>query len=284
MSDIASPIASVIVPAHDEERLIGRLLQGLSTAADEQSLEVIVVPNGCTDATAARAAAFPHVQVIEIPEASKLLAMRGGSAVATVYPRVYVDADVEIDAESVLRLVDALRSGTVHACGPSRHYELDGVSRLARWYYDVWQELPQAREGLFGRGVIALSAEGQRRFERAAEAMADDLLISELFSPEERRVVETARVVVYPARTLPALLRRRVRVRTGNAQADAGRWRSASARTHPATLVGLVRRRPTLALKMPVFLAVAALASYRARRAVRLGDFSSWLRDESSRT
>lgn len=284
MSDTARPIASVIVPAHDEERSIGRLLQGLTTAAGEQSLELIVVPNGCTDATAARAAAFPHVQVVEIPESSKRLAMRGGSAVATVFPRVYVDADVEIDAESVLRLVDALLSGTVHACGPSRHYELDGVSRLARWYYDVWQELPQAREGLFGRGVIALSEEGQRRFEGAAEAMADDLLISELFSPEERRVVETASVVVHPARTLPALLRRRVRVRTGNAQADAGRWRSASARTRPATLVGLVRRRPSLALKMPVFLAVAALSSCRARRAVRRGDFTSWLRDESSRT
>ena len=282
MSD-RGPVASVIVPAHDEERSIGRLLTGLTARADGRSLEVIVVPNGCSDATAERAAAFPGVQVVEIAEASKHLAMRRGSARASVFPRVYIDGDVEIDAESVLQLVDALDDGTVHACGPGRRYALDGVTRPARWYYDVWMELPQVQEGLFGRGVIALSQEGHRRFEQAPIAMGDDLVISELFAPGERRVVGSAAVVVHPARTLPDLVRRRVRVRTGNAQADAHRWRADESRTRPATLVDIARRRPDLAVKVPLFVAVAALASWRAQRAVRRGDFSTWMRDESSR-
>jgi hypothetical protein len=45
----------------------------------------------------------------------------------------------------------------------------------------------------------------------------------------------------------------------------------------------MVRRRPALAVKMPVFLAVAVLAKRRAARAVRRGDYDTWLRDESSR-
>lgn len=283
MPDTPRPAASVIVPAHDEERSIGRLLRALTAPVGERTLEVVVVPNGCSDATAERAAAFPGVRVVEIAEPSKHLAMRRGSARATTFPRVYVDADVEIDARSVLRLVDALEEGTVHACGPRRRDALEGVTPLVRWYHDVWRELPQVRQGLFGRGVIALSEEGHRRFEQAPAAMADDLVISELFSPDERAVVGDADVLVRPARTVTDLVRRRIRVRTGNAQADDRRWRGPGSRTTPATLVDIVRRRPDLAPKVPVFVAVAAVAAWRARRAVRRGDFSTWLRDESSR-
>jgi hypothetical protein len=45
----------------------------------------------------------------------------------------------------------------------------------------------------------------------------------------------------------------------------------------------MVRREPRLAPRMPVFLAAALIARRRARAAVSSGDFSTWLRDESSR-
>ena len=90
-------------------------------------------------------------------------------------------------------------------------------------------------------------------------------------------------VVVHPPRTLRDLVRRRVRVRTGNAQADIGGLRRAGSRTRPTELLRLVRRRPGLAARLPVFLAVTGVAAWRARAAIRRGDFSSWLRDESSR-
>ncbi len=283
MAEKSRPVASVIVPAHDEERTIGRLLTGLTTPAEGRLLEVIVVANGCSDATAEHAAAFPGVQVVEIPEPSKHLAMRRGDSRATVFPRVYVDADVEIGARSILELVRTLDDGTVHACSPTRQNALDGVTLPTRWFYDVWDELPQIREGLFGRGVIAVSEVGHRRFAQAPAAMADDLVLSELFTPEERAVVESATVVVRPARTIPDLIRRRVRVRTGNAQADEGRLRSPGARTTPGVLVDIGVRRPHLIPKLPVFISVGLIASWRAHRAVRRGDYSTWLRDESSR-
>lgn len=275
--------ASVVVPAHNEERSIGRLLGALTAPADGRTLEIVVVCNGCSDATAERAAAFPGVKVVEIAQPSKHLAMQRGSGEVTTFPRVYVDADVEIDATSVLQLADAVVAGPLHACAPGRRQDLHGVTRLTRWYYDVWQELPQVRRGLFGRGVVALSAEGHRRFQQAPPAMADDLILSELFAPHERAVIESATVVVHPARTMSDLLRRRIRVRTGNAQADDGQLRGADSRTRPVVLLDLMRRRPTLAPKLPIFLAVTVLASLKARAAIRRGDFDTWLRDESSR-
>jgi hypothetical protein len=39
-----------------------------------------------------------------------------------------------------------------------------------------------------------------------------------------------------------------------------------------------------MAPRVALFLAVAVLARLKARRAVRQGDYSTWLRDESSRS
>jgi hypothetical protein len=57
----------------------------------------------------------------------------------------------------------------------------------------------------------------------------------------------------------------------------------ASARTRPRDLLALVRAEPRLAPRVMVFLAVAVLARGRARREVRRNQYSTWLRDESSR-
>jgi hypothetical protein len=44
-----------------------------------------------------------------------------------------------------------------------------------------------------------------------------------------------------------------------------------------------VQQRPAFAAKLPVFAAVTVAARLGARRSVARGDFTTWLRDESSR-
>jgi hypothetical protein len=271
----------VIVPAHDEERTIGRLLQAL-TGSPAAPLEVVVVANACHDATADVARGF-GVTVIETSTPGKPHALELGNTATAVLPRVYVDADVEIDAASVAALARAVTDEGFLAAGPVRLLPREGVDLAVRWYYDVWERLPQVRTGLFGRGVIALSAEGLARVRALPAVMSDDLAVSEAFAPEERLVVVDAKVVVRPPRTVRDLLRRRIRVATGNAQADAAGLRGEAAATRPATLARLVREDPALAPRVVVFLAIAAVARLRARRAVRRDDYSTWLRDESSR-
>ncbi|MBD8870496.1 glycosyltransferase [Nocardioides donggukensis] len=277
-------LASVVIPAHNEEAGILATLDALHTGLGTDELEVVVVCNGCTDRTAAVVReAYTAVRVLEIPEPSKAQAVAVGNAAATRFPRLHLDADVVVSASSLRMLRAALGAKGVLAVGPGRSIDRTGSSRAVAWYYDVWERLPQVRQGLFGRGAYLLSEEGQARVEALPALMSDDLGISEVFAPSERWVVEAAEVVIRPPRTLADLLRRRIRVATGNAQASALGVRTAASRTSLTTLRHLAHAEPRLALRMPLFLSVATVARLRSARAVRAGDFTTWLRDESSR-
>jgi hypothetical protein len=139
------------------------------------------------------------------------------------------------------------------------------------------------REGLFGRGVVALSEDGQRRVDALPSLMSDDLAMSEVFDESERLVVDDASVVVVPPRTTRDLVNRRVRVVTGIAQAsDLGVRRQGSSTTL-STLARIAVRDPRIGFRMPIVLGIGLIARWKSRRAVRAGDFTTWLRDESSR-
>ena len=239
--------------------------------------------NGCRDDTAAIAAAFDGVTVLETPVPSKAQALRLGDTVAAGFPRVYVDADVTVRAADVAALVRALRAPGVHAAAPQRRLRTEGVGRLVRWYYDVWAELPHVRSGLFGRGVVAVSSLGFERIVALPPVLSDDLAMSEAFTAAERVVVDDAAVDIRLPRTARDLIRRRVRVATGTIELDRSQLRGADARTSVGTLVALVRARPALLPRVVVFMAITVVARVGARRRARAGDFTTWLRDESSR-
>jgi glycosyltransferase involved in cell wall biosynthesis len=279
-------VVAVIIPAHNEARVIGRLLEQLVSAARPGEMDVIVVANGCTDETAEVAASYgPPVRVLSIPVASKRQALLSGDRVASGFPRLYVDADVELGADDVRALDEALRHSGALAAGPQLTLGLAGRPLLVRWYYDVWARLPEVRRGLFGRGVIAVSEAGHARLARLPPLQADDLAASLAFRPDERILVPDARVLVHAPRTARDLLRRRIRVATGVAQITRTEGApDSSARTRPADLLAIVRHDPRTAPRVVVFLATAVLARYGAHRASRRHDYETWLRDESSRS
>ncbi|MFE7860374.1 glycosyltransferase [Streptomyces sp. NPDC057403] len=281
-------MTSIVIPAHNEAPVLGRLLDALladSLSADDP--DIVVVCNGCTDDTASVAAARgPRVRVVEIPVPSKHAALRAGDDHARGFPRVYVDADVVITGADVRTLTEPLEDETsgILATAPQRRIPLAGCAWRVRAYYRVWQRLPAVREGLFGRGVIAVSKAGHARIAELPPLMADDLAASLAFSAPERRVVDAAGVVIRPPRTWPDLIRRRIRAAVSTAQVEQHRGpQEASARTSKADLTAMVREKPGLLPSVVVFLAAALTARRASRKAVEAQDFGTWLRDESSR-
>ncbi|MFG2791170.1 glycosyltransferase [Streptomyces sp. NPDC048419] len=296
-------MTSIVIPAHNEAPVIGRLLDALLADSDPgDDTDILVVCNGCTDSTAKVASERgPRVRVVEIPVPSKHAALRAGDDQARGFPRVYVDADVVITGAEVRALTEPLHdeASGILATAPERRIPLASCAWRVRAYYRVWQQLPAVREGLFGRGVIAVSKAGHARLAALPPLMADDLAASLAFTPAERRVVDAASVVIQPPRTWPDLIRRRIRAAVSTAQveqnqgersrgsgseeAEAPGEASASARTSTADLKAMLRREPTLLPNVVVFLAAAVTARRGARKAIRAQDFGTWLRDESSR-
>src|SRR3954467_3664021 len=93
------PRASIVIPAHDEGAVLGRLLDGIAPLGDDH--DVLVVANGCTDDTADVVRARSWCRLVEIAEASKIAALNAGDAAARTFPRIYLDADVTVSADTL---------------------------------------------------------------------------------------------------------------------------------------------------------------------------------------
>ncbi|MEV6813235.1 glycosyltransferase family 2 protein [Micromonospora sp. NPDC051296] len=274
-------MTSIIIAAHNEAAVLDRCLDSvLRNATVGDPAQVVVVPNGCTDDTAA-VARRRGVTVVELAEPGKAAALNAGDAAATGFPRVYLDADVLLDEGAIDVLVRELARSGALAAVPARRMELTGRSPAVRAYYAIHSRLPAVVDGLYGRGAIALSRSGRARFGRFPDETADDLFLDSLFVERERLVVTSAAVRVAAPMRAGDLIRRLVRVRAGNADLRdtlPGVRRS----NRSSWLTDVVLRAPWLSPAAVCYVAITLLAEGRARRARRTGQVA-WAHDRSSR-
>ena len=136
-ADDACPRVSVIVPAHNEERIIDSCCERLR-GQDWPDLEIILVLDRCTDGTLAiaqrHAAADPRIRIIENEDcpadwAGKCNAARRGAAAATGSWLLFTDADTGFAP-------DLIRSSVALA----HDRELDLLSILSTLTHDAWHE------------------------------------------------------------------------------------------------------------------------------------------------
>jgi glycosyltransferase involved in cell wall biosynthesis len=274
-----APLASVVVPAHDEEAVLGALLTVLAEPAASGELEVVVAANGCTDGTVEVAAGFPGVRVVEVAAASKIAALNAGDQAASAFPRIYLDADIDVDLGSLRAVVRALRDGAP-AAAPSPLIDTTRCGPGVRAYYLVGRRIGYWRHHVIGAGIYGVSAAGRARWGAFPDLVADDSFVYGRFEDAERVNPPGATFVVRPPRTLRSLHRRHVRIALGNFQLAA----LGHAFTAPGPdWWGVLRERPWLVAVAPVYLGVNGLAQVRARRLLRRGVVGGWNRDDTSR-
>lgn len=284
----AAPVdvrGTVIVPAHDEAAVLARTLAPLAPWAAGAGVEVVVVANGCTDATAEVARRFAGVTVLDLPTGSKTGALNAGDAVATAFPRVYLDADVRAEPAAVAATLRALADGPWLAARPPARIDLAGTSAPVRAFHRARARMEGPRAALWGAGVYGLSEAGHARLGRFPDVLADDLWVDRLFAPEEKTVVDAPPVRVAAPRTARALVRVLRRTYRGNAQltgAEPGagpdpHHGSGTAATLRALLHGV--RGPRTARDAVVY--AALVTAGRVRLPGRAP--GAWERDESTR-
>ena len=270
---------SIVIPAHNEELVIGRVLRALAPLAENEGTEIIVACNGCTDDTAAIARLTPGVTVVEVDRASKAAGLNAGDAAASAWPRMYLDADIELHPGAVRAVFAVLREEGVLAARPAFRYDTTGASAPVRAYYRARDRMGAMHGALWGAGVYALNEEGHRRLGSFPEQTADDLLVDRAFTAAEKRIVDTEPARVRTPRTLDGLFAILARQQRGNREAAVGD--DAAASTGAATtraLLATVRGPLTLA-DAAGYAGLAVVGRMRLRR--RGGPV--WERDDSSR-
>ncbi|HMO06019.1 MAG TPA: glycosyltransferase [Paracoccaceae bacterium] len=188
------PALSILIPAHDEEALIGRCLGALlEQDGTAPALQVVVVPNGCRDGTAAAARALAprfaargwSLEVVEIPGGGKTGALNAGEAAARHGARAYLDADVTLDPGLTGQIARALDTAAPRyatgrlAVAPARTW-------VTRAYARAWTRLPFVTGGTVGAGFFALNAAGRARWGAWPAIISDDTFARLQFAPGER--------------------------------------------------------------------------------------------------
>lgn len=278
-------IGSVVIPAHNEAAVIRRSLDALFTGIERTELDVVVVCNGCTDATAELARSSGHpVHVLELSSASKAAALRAGDGAASGFPRLYLDADVVLYGHVARRLLQRLTAHAVAARPPIK-FDTDRASLLVRGYYRARARIPTLHGALWGAGIYGLSEAGRSRFGEFPDLVNDDLWVDRHFGRGEVDVVDCPPVVVTAPRRTHDLLQVLRRSYRGNGEQMAAHHCD---RPVPKTtaftlrdLGRLVAKNPAAALDAVIYVSFAI----GARLALVLAPMRtvSWERDESSR-
>jgi glycosyltransferase involved in cell wall biosynthesis len=157
----------VVVPAYDEEALIGATLEGIPQLVDR----IIVVDDGSTDATTERARNLgdPRVEVISHERRSGV-----GAATITGYRRALADGldvvvvmngDNQMDPEDLPTLVAPVARGEL---------DYSKANRLATG--QAWQLIPKTR--FFGNAVLSMLTKVASGYWHVADSQSGYTVIS----------------------------------------------------------------------------------------------------------
>jgi glycosyltransferase involved in cell wall biosynthesis len=277
-----SPIGSVVIPAHNEATTIRRCLDALLAGFAPSELDVAVSCNGCTDGTADIVrSSWPAVQVIEVTKASKPAALRAADEALSVFPRIYLDADVVLPATSARQIIDYLRTGLALAARPPISYDTTDAVAVVRSYYRARSRLFSIKKSLWaGGGAYAVSAGGRARYDAYPDIIADDLFADKWFRRSEIEIIGSEPSIITVPRGVRDLFRVLRRRYLGNVQIqDLPEPPEPTAQSTLRNLIAMVMSSPGAAVDTAVFLAIVTAV----RITLRLSPPAGWNRDESSR-
>ncbi|WP_144126570.1 bifunctional polysaccharide deacetylase/glycosyltransferase family 2 protein [Catellatospora sichuanensis] len=222
---------SVIVPAFNEQHTIAATVRTLA-ASDHPSMEIIVVDDESTDATAAAvdALGIDDVRLVRVPSGGKALALNTGVALARHDLIVMVDADTIVEPDALRHLVQPFADPTVGAVAGNvkvgnrrrllprwQHIEYVIGFNLDRRLYDALGCIPTIPGALGAFRRQALTDAGGL----SIDTLAEDTDLTMAVLRQGWRVVyeETARSHTEAPNTLRQLWQQRYRWSYGTMQA-----------------------------------------------------------------
>ena len=269
---------AVVIPAHNESSVIGQNLRRLTLGVIPGEFDLVVACNGCTDDTVEKARqAAPWATVLDLPDPGKSAAIVQAERYLGPGPRIYLDADVEVNADALRGVFAALMAGSPGA-RPSTRFDTEGANFFVRRFFAARARIPHLNDDLSGGGCYGLSWDARARFDQFPDVIADDLFAARIVG-SEAVIVRNSEATVRTPRRVRALVHVLARSKTGNRQLY-GRFPDLGAPTTTATMKSLVQAslHPVGLFDAAIYAGFVAAGRVRAHRST-----ARWERDESSR-
>jgi len=186
---------TIIIPAYNEQDVIGNCLQSLlAQQRCSAELEIIVSANGCTDNTVKICQSFKSefskaaisYRILQSTIGNKNNALNIADHTAAYPARLYLDADVTCDPEllqQALQLLDSNEpvyfSGTLSIS--------TGNSFFSNAYGKIWAAMPYIRNGVTGIGCYGVNKQGRALWGEFPKIHSDDKFVRMLFTEEQRK-------------------------------------------------------------------------------------------------
>ena len=189
-----TPSVTIIVPAHDEEGVIGARLDNL-LALDypHAQLEIVVASDASTDGTDAIVERYvkrdPRIRLLPLPRGGKLAALNSAVSESTRDVVAFSDANSRWEHDALRKLVRNLADDDVsYVCGKLRLERPDGTNREGvYWRYELWLRESESRLGSITGGNGAIYA--VRRADYVSHGFGQDLGLPDAMVKKGKRAV-----------------------------------------------------------------------------------------------
>lgn len=167
-ASVQPPDLSVVIPARNEERYIGRALASVANQTIPlDRLEVVAVANGCTDRTAevVRTFAAGHpdlaVRLIEVEQAGVAAAKNVGARTARGGTLLFLDSDSSMPPTLAARIIGMRRRGVRAASVRITADSRDVLDNMWYWTVEIGKHVLRVRANMsFCERDVFLAAGG----------------------------------------------------------------------------------------------------------------------------
>lgn len=222
----AQPSVSLIVPAYNEDEVIGeKLANCLALDYPEERLEILVASDGSDDGTADVVASSGdrRVRFLDLPRRGKALALNDAAAAARHEILVFTDANVMLEPDALARLVESYADPEVGAVTglkrmvPPAGSDVTAMGEGFYWRYENRVKEMENRVGSCYIGDGALHSVRRELYPPIDDpAQSDDMAISMRVVVAGHRLIFEPRAVVVEEATDEGTdeFRRKIRVTT----------------------------------------------------------------------
>ena len=191
---------SVILPAHDEQRVIGEKIRNVRAARGGAEAQLVVASDGSTDGTAEIArelGAGTDMVVLDLPRVGKARALDAAVAASTGDVLVFSDANAMWEAGSLQALLAPLSDPDVGGVAGVQLYRRAkdaassaGEGESAYWRWDTWLKAQESALGsCYGADGSLYAIRRELYVPLSDPAQADDMAISIRVVTQGRRLV-----------------------------------------------------------------------------------------------